>query len=97
MVCRELPFWFFEVKNMDKAIVTFYMVKKQKRVDIEVPLNISADELVKSLNAAYSLGIETGNPRNCYILSENPIALLKGNKTLEKFGIHNGSILRITE
>ena len=84
---------------MDKetAIVEFMMVKKHLCVDIEVPLNISADELVKSLNAAYSLGIETTNPRNCFMQAENPIALLKGNRILKNFGIHNGSILRFTK
>lgn len=84
---------------MDKetAIVEFEMVKKKLCVDIEVPINISADELVKSLNIAYSLGIEAANPRNCFIQAENPIALLKGNRLLKDFGIHNGSILRYTK
>lgn len=81
----------------DKAIVTFLMEKKHQSVDIEIPLNISADELVKALNTAYSLGIKTDNPTNCFIQSENPIALLKGNKALKDFGIHNGSIIRFSE
>lgn len=84
---------------MDKenVIVTFEMVKKHTCFDIEVPLDISADELIKALNSAYSLGIETTNPRNCYIQAENPIALLKGNRMLKEFGIRNGSILRFTK
>lgn len=81
----------------DKAIITFHMVKKQMTVDIEVPLNISADELVKALNSAYSLGIKTDNPKNCFLQSENPIALIKGNKALKDFGIHNGSIISFSE
>lgn len=81
----------------ENAIVSFEMVKKQKTVDLEIPLDISADELVKALNSAYSLDIDTDNPRNCYIQAENPIALLKGNRTLKDFGIHNGSVIRFTE
>lgn len=83
--------------DKDKAIVAFEIVKKNICIDIELPLDISADELVKALNSAYSLGIETTNPRNCYIQAENPIALLKGNRVLKDFGIHHGSILRFTK
>ncbi len=81
----------------EKAIVTFEMVTRKTTIDIEVPLDISADELIKALNNAYSLGIETANPRNCYIQAENPIALLKGNRLLKDFGIRSGSILRFTK
>ena len=82
--------------NKEKAIVTFEMVKKHICVDIEIPLDISADELVKALNTAYSMGIDTLNPRDCYLQSENPISLIKGNRILKDFGIHNGSVLRFT-
>lgn len=82
---------------MRKAVVVFEMVKKHLCVDIEIPLDISADQLVKALNTAYSLGIETANPKNCYIQAENPIVLLKGNRSLIEFGIHNGSVLRFTK
>lgn len=84
---------------MDKenAIVTFDIPKRHMCVDIEIPLDISADELVKALNQAYSLEIETANPKYCYLQAENPIALLKGNRTLKDFGIRNGSLLRFTK
>jgi hypothetical protein len=84
---------------MDKnsAIVTFEMVKRGKIVDIEIPLDISADDFVKALNVAYSLRIDTRNPKNCYMQAENPVALLKGNRTLKEFGLHHGSVIRFTE
>ena len=81
----------------ERVIVTFQMVKRKQTVDIDIPLNISADELVKALNAAYSLGIDTDNPRNCYLQAENPIVLLKGKKKLWECGSRNGSLLRFTE
>ena len=83
--------------NKDTAVVSFEIVRAQKVVDIEIPLDISADDLVKALNSAYSLGIDTSNPRNCFIQAENPIALLKGNRILRDFGIHSGTTLRFTE
>ena len=64
---------------------------------MEVPLSISANELVTALNTAYELGIDTSDIKNCYLKAENPIALLKGNKTLEEFGLRNGSIINYTE
>ena len=81
----------------EKAIVIFEMVKSQRSADLELPLDISADELVKALNTAYSLGIDTENPRNCYLQAENPFVLLKGNKALKDFGIRNGTLIRFTE
>ena len=59
--------------------------------DIELPLDITANELVIALNSAYSLGIDTSDIKNCFLRSERPIALLKGNKTLRESGIRNGS------
>lgn len=83
--------------NGNSAIIIFNIVKKNKSVDLEVPLSISANELVTALNTAYELGIDTSDIKNCYLKAENPIALLKGNKTLEEFGLRNGSIINYTE
>ncbi len=83
--------------NNNAAIVIFNMIKKNKSVDLEIPLNISANELVIALNTAYELGIDISDIKNCYLKSENPIALLKGNKTLAEFGLRNGSIINYTE
>lgn len=83
--------------DKEKAIIIFNIKKKNYTVDLEVPLDISANELVNSLNIAYELGIDTSNIKNCYLESENPIALLKGNKTLAEFGLRNGSVINFTE
>ena len=83
--------------NSDSAIIIFNNLKKNTSVDLEVPLTISANELVAALNSAYELGIDTSDIKNCYLKSENPIALLKGNKTLAEFGLKNGSVINYTE
>lgn len=83
--------------NRDIAIIVFNIVKRQFSVDLEVPLNITANELVVALNTAYELGIDTSNIKNCYLKAENPIALLRGNKTLSEYGIRNGSVINFTE
>lgn len=81
----------------DTAIIVFNIIKRKFTVDLEVPLDISANELVIALNTAYELGIDTTDIKNCYLKAENPIALLKGNKTLAEFGIRNGSVINYTD
>lgn len=82
--------------SKDKAIIIFNNAKLNTTVDIEIPLNITATELVIGLNSAYDLGIDISDIKNCYLKAENPIALLRGNKTLAQFGIRNGSIINYT-
>lgn len=83
--------------NNDTAIVVFKIHKRNQSMDLQIPLFISANELVLALNAAYDLGIDTSDIKNCYLKAENPIALLKGNKTLAEFGLRNGSVINYTE
>ena len=84
---------------MDKetAIIILNITKRNFTVDLEVPLDISANDLVNALNTAYELGIDTSDIKNCYLKAENPIALLKGNKTLAEFGLRIGSVINFTE
>lgn len=84
----------------NKAIVVFRIHKRNFEADLEIPLDISANDLVNALNTAYDLGIDMTNMtniKNCYLKSERPIALLKGNKSLKDFGIRNGSVINFTE
>lgn len=83
--------------DSEKAIIIFNIVRKNTSVDLEVPLEISANELVTALNTAYDLGIDMTDIKNCYLKAEKPIALLRGNKTLREFGIRSGSIINYTE
>lgn len=78
--------------NRDVAIVIFKASgRKNIEVDLEIPLDISANELFIGINSAYDLGVDTTDIKNCYLKAENPIALLRGNKTLREYGIRNGS------
>lgn len=81
----------------DKAVIIFKMHKRNQAVDLEVPLNITANEFVIALNTAYALDIDVSDIKNCYLKAENPIALLRGNKTLEEYGIRNGTVINFTE
>ena len=81
----------------ETAIIIFNIVKRKFTTDLEIPLDISANELVVALNAAYELNIDTSDIKNCYLKAENPIALLRGDKTLAEFGLRNGSIINYTD
>lgn len=77
----------------DSAIVIFKAAEKNIDIDIETPLDITANEFVIGLATAYELEIDLSDIKQCYLKAENPIALLKGNKLLSDFGVHNGTII----
>lgn len=74
-------------------ILTLHLHKRNYICDIEVAGDVTANELVIALNQAYGLGIDLSDITKCYLKTENPIALLKGNKTLEEFGLRNRTII----
>jgi len=76
-------------------VFILYIHKTNQQFDIEVPLNISAKELVGALNVAYKLNIDLEDISQCFLRSENPIALLKGETTLFEYGLYDGSIIHV--
>lgn len=83
--------------DQETVIIILDLGKRKKPVDLEVPLNITANELVNALNTAYGLGINTNDIKNCYLKAERPIALLRGNRTLGEFGVRNGTVIRFSD
>lgn len=79
------------------ATIIFFTEKDNLKRDLEVPLNITANDLVIGLNEAYDLGIDVGDIKQCYLKAENPIALLKGNKLLSEYGVRNGTVISFTK
>lgn len=79
-----------------KIILLFVNHRTNSQIDIEVPLNITAGELIFGLNSGLSLGMNVEDIYQCYMSAENPIVLVKGNKTLEELGLHDGSVIHFT-
>ncbi len=77
----------------NNIIVEFRDIEKNTSVDIEVPLDITANDLIIALNTTYNLGLDVDNIFNCYLTSENPIAFLRGNRCLSEYEIRNGTVL----
>ena len=76
-----------------KIIVVFKNEVSGASVDLEVPVDITANELIYGLNKGYALGINMNDSTHCFLRSENPIALIRGEDTLESLGLHNGSTI----
>ncbi len=81
---------------MEKVVMILELVNRNEVHDIEVPLDISANDLVLALNKAYNLGLDTNNFSERYLKTENPIALLKGSKLLREYDLKNGTRIIIT-
>ena len=75
------------------AIIDFKDLDNGLEVELEIPLDITANDLSLALNEAYNLRMDTENIFSCYLVAENPIAFLRGNKMLEEFGVRNGTII----
>lgn len=75
----------------DTIIVRFRYANKE--IDLDIPLSVTAQEFIVAVNEAYNLGIDTADVKSCHLQTENPIALIRGNKTLSEFGLHNGTIV----
>lgn len=81
----------------ESAIIIFRDKHHGIEVDVETPLDITANEFVIAINSAYDLDIDITDIKQCYLKAENPIALLKGNRKLSDFGVRNGTIVYYTE
>lgn len=53
--------------NDDKVIVILHIKRLSKKYDVEVPLYITANDLIKGLNTAFNLGINTENINECFL------------------------------
>lgn len=82
--------------DRNNAIITVKFVKKGTMLDLEVPLDISANELCTALYEKYLPELHE-NASSHSLKAERPIALLRGEKTLREYGIRDASVINITE
>ncbi len=82
--------------SRDWVTVVFIMTERKEEREIEIPLFLTANELILALSKAYGLDMDLSHISSCCLMAENPIALLKGSKTLEAFGLRNGTVIYFT-
>lgn len=80
----------------DKIVINFRWLKKNENFDLEVPLQITANELILGLIKGLGLPMNADDVSSCYLKAENPIALLRGNRLLSEFGLRNGTVINFT-
>ena len=80
--------------DTNRIVVVLHIHKQTKKIDVDIPLDITANELIIGLNEAFELGMT--NIEECCLKIENPIALVKGNKTLRDYGFRNGTVINYT-
>lgn len=81
---------------MDRCVVRIKFYDDRESEDLDIPLDISAIDLVIALNEIYLLGYDLEKINEYGIKVENPICLMKGSKFIREYGIMNGSIINIT-
>lgn len=81
-------------KNRFTAVFRWH--KKNQQMDLDIPLDISANELIIALNQGLKLGMDTADISKCHLKTENPVALLRGNKLLKDFRLREGTIINYT-
>lgn len=79
----------------DRIIIRLNIHCQNKILDIDIPVDITCNELVIALNSSYGLNIDVSDISKCSLKCENPTALLKGVHTLREYGLHNGSMIHI--
>jgi uncharacterized ubiquitin-like protein YukD len=78
---------------MDFIVIILKIYKQNKKLDLEIPLDITVNELIVALNSAFNLGIS--NPSESCLKIENPIALMKGDRVLRDYKLRNGTVINI--
>lgn len=58
----------------NKVIIQFINEGAKQNVELEIPINITANDLIIALNEAFNLEMDVDNIFNCYLIAENPIA-----------------------
>lgn len=89
-----------DVMEKDRAIVLFCITRKdgkKEEKDLDIPLSITGNELIVALNETYQLGIDTEDVKNCYLSSEYPTTLIRGNKLLREYNLMNGTKISYSE
>lgn len=77
----------------ETAVVEFINAENMSCKELEIPLDISADEMLEAVIQAFHLQAEPIEKSNGCLIAENPIAFLHGRKTLREYGIRNGSFI----
>ena len=61
----------------NKVIIQFINEGAKQNVELEIPISITANDLIIALNEAFNLAIDVDNIFSCYLIAEIPMFSLK--------------------
>lgn len=76
---------------MENIVATIHY--QDQHIDVEIPTNITCDELLQALNQAFRNEVEPA----VALRADNPIAYLSGEAMVYEFDLHHGSDLYFIE
>lgn len=79
--------------NERKRIWVVLHLESGEEIDLDIPSDITVEDFLEGLKYGFGWAIETEEIRRAHLRSENPVALLKGDHTLEEYQLRDGSIL----
>ena len=77
----------------ETAVVVVHVPNKSVTEDLEIPLYITANDLIEALAAIYQVPFDPDRIFSFYVKCESPKALLRGQTTLSDYGVRDGSNL----
>lgn len=77
----------------NRAIVHLTAEEPEIQEDLILPLDVPAEDLIRGLNEAFHLGLAPEDLKRTFLKAEDPLALVRGSRTLSWYGIRNGSCL----
>ncbi|MCD8299916.1 MAG: EsaB/YukD family protein [Clostridiales bacterium] len=78
----------------EKAVVTFIREDNGLAAELEIPTDITANDLIMALNEVFDLGMDVDNIFRCCFAAEHPVAFLHGNRILSDLGVRDGTVIR---
>ena len=72
------------------AVIIMHIPDSRLTEDLEIPLHITASELIEALSQIYSLTLD-GEVTDYYLKTDRPKRLVRGARTLEEFGLRDGT------
>ena len=79
------------------AIIEFILPEGNVDDDLEVPLKITANDLILALNEIYHMDLETQNVSRYSLKMKYPLGIISGSKVLGKSGVRNGTVITVEE
>ena len=64
-----------------------------EEIDLDLPCEMTVEELLEGLNEKLDWKMKAEEIERAYLRSENPVAFLKGNHSLEEYPLRDGSTL----